>query len=60
MVETIIGRKLEPGYNPAAQCMRLTIDNVPMLHRPFIWYLVSHHHHIVGRNDLLHSDRRFG
>ncbi|OJA13591.1 hypothetical protein AZE42_02725 [Rhizopogon vesiculosus] len=40
MVEAITGRNLEPGYNAGAQCMRLTIDSVPMLHRPFIWYLI--------------------
>ena len=60
MVEVIIGRKLAPGYNAEARCMRLTIDNVSMLHRPLIWYLVSHHRNIVGLHDLLHSGCGFG
>jgi hypothetical protein len=49
MVEAILGRNLEPGYNIEAQCMRLTIDSVPMLHRPLIWYLVSSHHYRRAR-----------
>lgn len=50
-VEVIIDRKLTPGYNTGAQCMRPTIDSVLMLHRPLIWYLV------VGLVDLFTSFR---
>lgn len=59
MVEVVIGRKLDPGYNAGARCMRVTLDRVLMLHRPLIWYLVSHYRHIVSRNDLLRSGCRF-
>ncbi|KAG0707821.1 Alpha/Beta hydrolase protein [Suillus ampliporus] len=51
MVEDIIGRKLAPGYNARARCMRLTIDSVSMLHRPLVWYLV------VGLVDVISSFR---
>src|SRR5712671_5077391 len=35
-----VGYPLRPGTNPELQCLRLTMDPVPMLHRPFIWYMV--------------------
>jgi len=38
-VQTLLGRTLEPGRGPA-KCLRLTVDQVNMLHRPFLWYLV--------------------
>lgn len=37
-IENHIGRSLEPGFGDA-KCLRLTLDPVPMLHRPFIFYL---------------------
>jgi hypothetical protein len=39
-IETMLGRKLEKGRGPA-QCLRLTVDKVKMLHRPLLWYMVS-------------------
>lgn len=39
-MEKLLGRKLEPGRGNA-QCLRLTLDKVEMLHRSLIWYLVS-------------------
>jgi hypothetical protein len=38
--ETLLGRKLEPGRGPAI-ALRLSLDEVPMLHRSLIWYWVS-------------------
>jgi hypothetical protein len=38
-IETMLGRKLEPGWGNA-KSLRLTIDQVKMSHRPFIWYMV--------------------
>jgi hypothetical protein len=35
-----VGYPLRPGSNPEMQCLRLTMDPVPMVHRPFIWYMV--------------------
>jgi len=35
-----VGYPLIPGSNPDIQCLRLTMDSVPMVHRPFIWYMV--------------------
>lgn len=38
-IETLLGRKLEPGKG-SAKCMRLTVDAVNMSHRPVIWYVI--------------------
>lgn len=38
--ETLLGRKLDPGRGNAVP-LRLTIDEVKMLHRSLLWYLVS-------------------
>jgi hypothetical protein len=38
-IETLLGRKLAPGMG-SAKSMRLTIDQVNMAHRPFLWYMV--------------------
>ncbi|KAI9511086.1 hypothetical protein F5148DRAFT_1274424 [Russula earlei] len=35
-----VGYPLRPGANPEMQCLRLTMDPVPMVHRPFIWYML--------------------
>ncbi|CAE8642512.1 unnamed protein product [Polarella glacialis] len=32
---------LEPGYNPEAVAMRLTMDPIPSAHRPLIYYAVT-------------------
>ncbi|KAB8360569.1 hypothetical protein FH972_024309 [Carpinus fangiana] len=37
-VDTSLGKPLPPGRGNAS-CLRLTLDPVPMLHRPLIWYL---------------------
>lgn len=39
-VQTLLGRTIPPGKGPA-KSLRLTVDEVKMLHRPFVWYLVS-------------------
>lgn len=49
-METLLGRKLEPGRG-SAKSMRLTVDAVNMSHRPLIWYL------IVGLVDTYTSAR---
>lgn len=38
-VQTLLGRRIEPGRGPA-KSLRLTVDEVKMLHRPVLWYLV--------------------
>ncbi|KAF1969972.1 hypothetical protein BU23DRAFT_571041 [Bimuria novae-zelandiae CBS 107.79] len=38
-VQTMLGRQLLPGKGPA-KSLRLTVDEVKMLHRPFLWYLI--------------------
>ncbi|KAJ4299006.1 hypothetical protein N0V90_004250 [Kalmusia sp. IMI 367209] len=38
-VQTLLGRRIEPGRGPA-KCLRLTVDEVKMLHRPVVWYLI--------------------
>jgi len=35
-----VGYPLMAGSTPEIQCLRLTMDPVPMVHRPFIWYMV--------------------
>jgi pimeloyl-ACP methyl ester carboxylesterase len=37
-IETLLGRKLEPGLG-SAKSMRLTVDSVNMSHRPVLWYM---------------------
>ncbi|KAF8124976.1 hypothetical protein EV363DRAFT_695178 [Boletus edulis] len=39
-VENVLGQELPDGYNKDTPCMRLTLDPVPMLHRPLLWYLI--------------------
>jgi hypothetical protein len=36
-----VGYPLRPGTDSEIQCLRLTTDPVYMVHRPFIWYMVS-------------------
>ncbi|EJP61516.1 uncharacterized protein BBA_09540 [Beauveria bassiana ARSEF 2860] len=36
-METLLGRKLQPGRG-RAECLRLTLDKVEMLHRSLTWY----------------------
>lgn len=38
--ELLLGREIEPGRGNA-ECLRLTLDKVDMLHRTLTWYLVS-------------------
>ena len=38
-VQTLLGRRLEPGWG-SAKSLRLTIDQVNMSHRPVLWYMV--------------------
>ncbi|KAE9972066.1 hypothetical protein EG328_005239 [Venturia inaequalis] len=38
-IEDLLGKKLEPGRG-SAKCIRLTIDPVKMIHRPFVWYFI--------------------
>ena len=39
-LEGKLGRKFDSGWGNAL-CLKLTLDNVPMQHRPLIWYAVS-------------------
>ena len=39
-METLLGRNLEPGRG-TAECLRLTLSKVEMLHRSLTWYSVS-------------------
>jgi hypothetical protein len=39
MLEDAIGKKLEPGRGNVT-CLRLTLDNVEILHRSLVWYFV--------------------
>ncbi|KAL5118652.1 hypothetical protein ACEQ8H_003503 [Pleosporales sp. CAS-2024a] len=38
-IETLLGRKLEPGKG-SAKSLRLTVDAVNMSHRPVLWYAI--------------------
>lgn len=40
MLEGQLGHKFTPGYNPKARAMRLTLDPVKTLQRPFGYYVV--------------------
>ncbi|KAF1962634.1 hypothetical protein CC80DRAFT_541788 [Byssothecium circinans] len=37
--QTLLGRRFEPGRG-SAKSLRLTVDEVKMLHRPALWYLI--------------------
>ena len=39
-MEVLLGRQLESGRGKA-ECLKLTLDKVAMLHRSLFWYLVS-------------------
>lgn len=39
-MEGLIGHTFEPGRNDGVTSMRLTLDPVPSLHRPLLWYSV--------------------
>lgn len=41
MVERLMGRKLEDGANEEIKCMKVSLDPVVSVHRPFLWYSVS-------------------
>lgn len=38
-IQTLLGRTIEHGRG-SAKSLRLTVDEVKMLHRPFLWYIV--------------------
>jgi hypothetical protein len=40
VMEEYVGYPLRRGSNPETQCLRLTMDPVPTIHRPFVWYMV--------------------
>lgn len=40
LIEKLLGRKLEDGYNEAITCLKVTMDPVVGIHRPFVWYMV--------------------
>lgn len=39
-IQTLLGRPVEPGRGKATS-LRLTVDEVKMLHRPLLWYMVG-------------------
>jgi len=40
-LEEIMGQKFEQGRG-RAECLKLTVDKVDMIHRPLFWYTVCH------------------
>lgn len=60
MIERLLGRELEPGWDDTIRCMKVSLDPVIMLHRPLIWYAVRDK---LGRfsspfaHDAIESDR---
>ncbi|KAJ3823628.1 hypothetical protein F5880DRAFT_498512 [Lentinula raphanica] len=39
-VEEILGRKVEAGKEIKTKALRLTLDEVKMVHRPLVWYMI--------------------
>ncbi|GJE96956.1 alpha/beta hydrolase [Phanerochaete sordida] len=39
-LENLLGRKIEPGRNQEIDCMKVSLDPVTSLHRPFLWYCI--------------------
>jgi hypothetical protein len=50
-MEKRLGMELAPGRGKA-ECLRLTLDEVDMVHRCLVWYLVSH---TAGHRDVRRS-----
>ncbi|KAI0073954.1 alpha/beta-hydrolase [Panus rudis PR-1116 ss-1] len=40
MMERLMGRKLDEGWNESVRCMKVTMDPVKCSHRPLIWYAI--------------------
>ncbi|CAL1694590.1 unnamed protein product [Somion occarium] len=39
-MEKLMGHKFKTGWNESVGCMKVSMDPVVSLHRPFIWYLI--------------------
>lgn len=48
LAERSLGRTLSDGYDPQVKCIRLTIDDMQVLHRPFIYYAVLRALHAIA------------
>jgi hypothetical protein len=51
LTEELLGREIKPGRGNA-ECLRLTLDRVDMMHRTLVWYLVSLNAYIVQEEKL--------
>ena len=40
-MQSVLGTKIEEGWDKTVRCMKVTLDPVDAIHRPLIWYLVS-------------------
>ncbi|KAG9086093.1 hypothetical protein FRC07_013208 [Ceratobasidium sp. 392] len=40
MLEETLGRTIPPGRNESIKSIRLTLDDVVVYHRPFVWYMI--------------------
>ncbi|TPX64204.1 hypothetical protein SpCBS45565_g06028 [Spizellomyces sp. 'palustris'] len=48
LIEERLGHVFAPGSNPAAKCIRLTLDPVQATHRPLVYYLATKCLNAVG------------
>ncbi|KAI0351556.1 alpha/beta-hydrolase [Trametes cingulata] len=39
-MESLLGRKIEEGWDHTVRCMKVTLDPVDMVHRPLLWYFI--------------------
>lgn len=40
VLEDLMGHKIDDGCNAALKCMKVSMDPVVSIHRPFVWYMV--------------------
>ena len=57
-MEKLLGRKIDPGRGNA-ECFRLTLGKVDMLHRSLIWYMVSLQKNCAITRHLIISERPY-
>ncbi|EIW51855.1 uncharacterized protein TRAVEDRAFT_24907 [Trametes versicolor FP-101664 SS1] len=39
-MESLLGRKIEEGWDQTVRCMKVSLDPVDAIHRPLVWYFI--------------------
>ncbi|OBZ69286.1 hypothetical protein A0H81_10886 [Grifola frondosa] len=60
MIEKLLGREMENGWDKEISCMKVSLDPVVMLHRPLIWYsIVAFIDTVTGLQLMWHGFKHF-